>query len=71
MAEHEHTTETPFPLHRLEGQQGAEGLTSTRPRMDQHIPRSRSNWIQASAQQLGELLLPLTGPNRVAWCNSL
>ena len=70
MTEHEHPVETLFLLHRLEGQQGAKGLPRTRPRMDQHIPRSRSNRIQATSQQLNQLLLPLAGPDRVTWCRA-
>jgi hypothetical protein len=48
-------------LHGLESEQGPQGLARTRSRMDQDIASVACFRIQSSAEQLNELLLPLTG----------
>ena len=66
MAEDQRALKPAFRAHRLKGQQGPEGLAGTRSGMNQHIASSGLAWIQPSAQQLNELLLPLPGANGLA-----
>jgi hypothetical protein len=47
-------------LHGLEAEQGPQGFARTRSCMDQYVAPVTCFWIQSSAQQLNELLLPLT-----------
>ena len=61
MTHHQKAFQLPLLLHGLESEQGPQGFARTRPCMDQHIAPVECFWLQSSAQQLDELLLPLTG----------
>jgi len=68
---HQKALQLPLLLHGLESEQSTQGLARTRSRMNQHITPMACFWLQSSAQQLDELLLPLTGldfaPRDVSW----
>ena len=65
VAEHQGMLESALLLHRLEGQQGAQGFAGSRTGMDQHIASGMGLGLQPSAQQLNELLLPFPWANGV------
>ena len=60
MAEHHKTLQSPFLLHGLEGQQGAESFTGTGASKDQHVLIAALVARQPAPEQLDQLLLPLT-----------
>ena len=67
MAEDQSALKPAFRLHHLKGEQGPKGFASAWTGMNQDIASRGCPWIQPSAQQLNQLLLPLPGPNRPAW----
>ena len=67
MTEDQGSLEPSFRAHHLKGQQGSKRLASTWAGVDQHISPGLGAWIQPSAQQLNQLLLPLPRPNGLAF----
>ena len=71
MAHHQKAFQPSLLLHGLEAEQGPQGLARTWSCMDQYVAPVTCFWIKSSAQQLDELLLPLTGldlaPRAVSW----
>ena len=63
MAEHHKLAETTLGLHGLEGQQRPQRFTGSWPRMHQHISSMAAGRIQATAQQVNQLLLPNPWPD--------
>ena len=63
MTEHHSVLNAALRLHRLEGQQCPKGLAGTGPGMNQHITPCGGVGLQPSAQQLNQLLLPLSRAN--------
>ena len=67
MAEDQSALKPAFRLHYLKGEQSPKRFASAWTGMNQYISSRGRSWIQPSAQQLDELLLPLPGSNRPAW----
>ena len=67
MTHHQKAFQPSFLLHGLESEQGPQGLARTWSCMDQHVAPVARFWIQSSAQQLNELLLPLTRLDPASW----
>ena len=65
VAEHHSMLESALLLHRLEGQQCAQGFAGSRTCVDEHITGCMGLGLQPSAQQLNELLLPFPWANGV------
>jgi hypothetical protein len=53
----------PFRLHAEEAQQRPQSLAGTGPGMHQHIAAGRAGGIEATSQQLDQLLLPEPRPD--------
>ena len=70
MTEDQGSLEPSFRAHHLKGQQGSKRLASARTGVNQHVTPRAGAWIQPSAQQLNQLLLPLPRANGLGFSGS-
>ena len=67
MAEDQSALKPALRLHRLKGKQSPKSFARSWTGMNQNITASSRLWVKPSAQQLNQLLLPLSGTNPPGW----